>query len=64
MRYASAERDRQALLEQDWEIDAELFEEPFDGEALAGIDAALDDVEPWQRLGDVLGRLTGEAETD
>jgi hypothetical protein len=47
------------------EIDAELFDEPFDALALlASIEASLDDVEPWQRLSDVLGRITGEAETD
>ena len=51
-------------IEPDWEIDAELFDETVDSQALAGIETDLEDVEPWQRLGDVLGRITGEVDTD
>lgn len=48
-----------------YEMDDELFDEAFDAEAmLAGIEASLDDAEPWQRLGEVLGRITGEIEAD
>jgi hypothetical protein len=64
MRYASVGHGQQAMIESEWEIDPDLFDEAYDGDAFAGIDTDLDDVEPWQRLGDVLGRLTGEAETD
>ena len=50
-------------IEPECEIDAELFEETSESQALAAIETDLEDVEPWQRLGDVLGRLTGEVET-
>jgi|GEM_PF-1879623 len=50
--------------ELDWEIDPEIFAEPFDALALEIVEASLEDVEPWQRLGDVLGRITGEADTE
>ena len=47
------------------EMDGELFDEPIEALAkLAGLEASLDDLEPWQRLGDVLGQITGEAATD
>ena len=47
------------------EMDGELFDEPIDALAmLAGIEASPDDLEPWQRLGDVLGQITGEVEAD
>lgn len=48
-----------------FEMDDELFDEPLDAlDLLAGIETSLDDLEPWQRLGDVLGMITGEAATD
>jgi hypothetical protein len=50
--------------ELDWEIDAEIFEEPFETSALQILEASLEDVEPWQRLGDLLGRITGEADAE
>ena len=47
------------------EIDADVFDDGFDAEALlASIEASLDDAEPWRRLGEVLGRITGELEPD
>ena len=64
MRQASHDISGQFASEFEWEIDAELFDEAFDTQALAGIETDLEDVEPWQRLGDVLGRITGEVDTD
>ncbi len=64
MRQAPHDTVRQFAREPDWEIDAELFDETFDTQLLAGLETDLEDVEPWQRLGDVLGRITGEADTD
>lgn len=47
------------------EMDDELFEEQLTMAGLfSAIDARPEDIEPWQRLGDLLGHLTGEAETD
>ena len=64
MRQATHDTARQFASEPEWEIAAELFDETFDTQALAGIETDLEDVEPWQRLADVLGRITGEADTD
>ncbi len=49
---------------QELEMDAELFDEPPDILGLAGITADGDDIEPWQRLGDLLDQITGEVETE
>lgn len=49
---------------QELEIDAELFDEPLDTLALAGITADGEGIEPWQRLGDLLDQITGEVETE
>ena len=51
------------------EMDGELFDEPIDTLAVlagpeASLEVSLDDLAPWQRLGDVLGQITGEAATD
>jgi len=47
------------------EMDVELFDEAFDAEALlASIEATLEDAEPWQRLSEILGRITGEIDDD
>ena len=55
------------LPDSDWEIDAEIFDghwdDPWDGPALEAAETRLEDEEPWQRLGDIIGRITGEAET-
>lgn len=64
MRHASPHAAVMPTPELDWEIDAEIFDEPFDALALEIVEASLEDVEPWQRLGDVLGRITGEADTE
>jgi hypothetical protein len=64
MRQTTSDAAGQFVSEPEWEIDAELFDEVFDAQALAGIETDLEDVEPWQRLGDLLGRLTGEVDTD
>ena len=54
-----------AARDDELEMDAELFDEPCDTLAvLAGLETTVEDVEPWQRLGDVLGRVTGELDTD
>ncbi len=62
MRHAPRNPAQRTVKESEWEIDAEIFDEPLDCEALAAIETSLEDDEPWQRLGDVLGRITGEAE--
>ena len=64
MRQATHDAARQFASEPEWEIDAELFDETADTRALAGIETDFEDVEPWQRLADLLGRITGEADTD
>ncbi len=47
------------------EVDDELFLDPMEAPGLlAGSEASLDDIEPWQRLGDIIGQVTGEAEAD
>ena len=64
MRQATLDPSGPFASEPEWEIDVDVFEEAFDTQALAGIETHLEDVEPWQRLGDLLGRLTGEVDTD
>lgn len=54
-----------AETEMDMEIDEEFFDDTFDAEALlANIQTSLEDPEPWQRLSEVLGRITGEIDSD
>lgn len=49
----------------DPEMDEDLFHEGCDTLALlAGIEMSDAEVEPWQRLEAVLGRLTGELAVD
>jgi hypothetical protein len=54
-----------AARDDELEMDTELFDEQDDTLAvLAGLETTVEDVEPWQRLGDVLGRVTGEVDID
>jgi hypothetical protein len=47
------------------EMDDDFYGDPLETPGLlAGLDASLEDIEPWQRLGDLLGHVTGEADTD
>jgi len=64
MRRATHDVTVTPTLQADFEFDAEIFEEQFDSLALETIEASLEDVEPWQRLGELLGRITGEVDTD
>lgn len=64
MRETTRHPATQPLTELEWEIDTELFDPPFETRALEIVEASLEDVEPWQRLGDLLGRITGEADID
>jgi len=64
MRETSRHPVTMPISELDWEIDTELFDPPFDTRALEVVEASVEDVEPWQRLGDLLGRITGEADTE
>ena len=64
MRRTTHDSTARPRFEADLEFDAEIFEEQFDTLALETIEASLEDVEPWQRLGDLLGRITGEVDTE
>jgi len=47
----------EAIIDE-WTLDAEKDDETVAAaDCLAGLDASLDDAEPWQRLGDILGRI-------
>lgn len=51
------------------EIDCEFFDEPYDALAdlasdLAGLAADAEDGDSWQRLGDVIGRLSFDLDAD
>ena len=46
-------------------LEAELGDETLAAvDSLSGLEAPVDDAEPWQRLGDILSRITGLVERD
>lgn len=63
-RFDGLEHGERSSIESKWDFDAELFDEFLDTEALAAIETDFDGVEPWRRVGDVLGCITGEIDTD
>jgi hypothetical protein len=54
----------EAIIDE-WTLEAELGDETVAAVDFgAGPEESLDDVDPWQRLGDVLVRITGSVEVD
>jgi hypothetical protein len=54
----------EAIIDE-WTLEAELGDETVATVDFgAGPQGSLDDVESWQRIGDILGRITGIVEVD
>lgn len=56
----SAQMETTEAIIDEWAMEADHGDESVTAAELsASLDAPLDDAEPWQRLGDILGRITG-----
>ncbi len=56
----SAQMEATEAIIDEWAMEPDHDDESVTAAQLsAGLDAPLDDTEPWQRLGDILGRITG-----
>ena len=56
----SAQMETTEAIIDEWMMEADHDDETVAAAKLsASLDASLDDTEPWQRLGDILGRITG-----
>lgn len=61
----SARVDTTETIIDEWAMDTEQDDEMVAAaDVLAGLEASLEDAEPWQRLGDILGRITGIVDLD
>lgn len=61
----SARMESTEAIIDEWTMEAGQDEETTAAvDFLAGREAHVEDVEPWQRLGDILGRIIGMVEVD
>ena len=61
----SAQMETTEAIIDEWTMEADHDDETVAAAELsAGLDAPLDDAEPWQRLGDILGRIIGIVEME